>query len=97
MTRNVLFAISALTLPSFAASPATAQVDPVARAMAAQALSVASAQTTMKTTIVGGEQPNTPAVSGASGTIGNSPIQATAAPPTTPAISRSNTARTARG
>ncbi len=29
----------------------------------------------MKTTIVGGEQPNTPAVSAALGTIGNSPIQ----------------------
>jgi hypothetical protein len=75
MTRIVLLAISALTLASPAASPAAAQVDPVARAMAAQALSVASAPTTMKTTIVGGEQPNTPAVSGASGTIGNSPIQ----------------------
>ncbi len=75
MTRIVLFAILALTLASPAASPAAAQVDPVARAMAAQALSVATAPTTMKTTIVGGEQPNTPAVSGASGTIGNSPIQ----------------------
>ncbi|WP_164913512.1 hypothetical protein [Sphingomonas sp. UV9] len=75
MTRIVLFATSALTLASPAASPAAAQVDPVAREMAAQALSVATAPTTMKTTIVGGEQPNTPAVSGASGTIGNSPIQ----------------------
>lgn len=71
MTRIVLFAVSTLTL----AGPAAAQVDPVARAMAAKALSVATAPTTMKTTIVGGEQPDTPAVSGASGTIGNSPIQ----------------------
>ena len=42
MTRIVLFAILALTLASPAASPAAAQVDPVARAMAAQALSVAT-------------------------------------------------------
>lgn len=75
MTRIVLLAISALALTSFAASPAAAQVDLVARAMAAQALSVATAPTAMKTTIVGGEHPDTPAVSGSSGTIGNAPIQ----------------------
>ncbi len=71
MTRTVLLAIAPLML----ASPAAAQVDPVARAMAEQALSVATAPTTMKTTIIGGEQPDTPAVSGSSGTIGNARIQ----------------------
>jgi hypothetical protein len=71
MPRIVILATATLIL----ASPVTAQVDPVARAIAQQALSIATAPTTMKTTIVGGEQPNTPAVANSSGTIGNSPIQ----------------------
>jgi hypothetical protein len=71
MPRIVILATATLIL----ASPATAQVDPVARAIAQQALSIATAPTTMKTTIVGGEQPNTPAVANSSGTVGNSPIR----------------------
>lgn len=64
-------------------SPASAQVvppatadDPVARAMAQQALTAATSPVISKTTVVGGGQPNMPAATGASGTIGNSPIQA---------------------
>ena len=68
MTRIVPFALSTLTL----ASPAAAQIDPVAREMARQALVTA---TTMKIPIVASDQPDTPAVADSSGTIGNSPVQ----------------------
>lgn len=77
MLRIVLLAPATLIL----ASPSTAQVDPVARTMAEQALSIATAPTTMKTTIVGGDRPDTPAVGGSSGTIGNSPIQVNGSTP----------------
>lgn len=85
MTMPIVAPPSAVSLPFAAglaflllagpAAAATGQVDPVARALAEQALSVASASSISKTTVVGGEQPNTPAATDASGTIGNSPIQ----------------------
>lgn len=58
-----------------APNAALAQVDPVARAMASKALALAEAQTIAKTTIVGGNLPDTPAVTDAAGTIGTLPIQ----------------------
>ncbi|TCQ02329.1 hypothetical protein [Sphingomonas sp. PP-CC-3A-396] len=90
MTKIAPFAISALML----ASPAAAQIDPVARVMVRQALSVATAPTT--TSIVGGEQPNTPAVARSLGMIGNSPTQVNGSAANDTGFSRSNTARTAR-
>lgn len=77
MTRTVAFALSALTL----ASPATAQVDPVARDLARQALTAATAPTAMKIPIVGSERPGTPAVANSSGTIGDAPIQVNGSAP----------------
>lgn len=51
------------------------QIDPVARAMAAEALAQADSLSINKTTIVGTDIAGTPPVANAAGTIGNSPIQ----------------------
>lgn len=55
-------------------SPGTPVVDPVARAMAQQALTLASAPVISKTTVVGGP-PGTPVITDATQTLGAAPIQ----------------------
>lgn len=74
------FVVVALVMA--AASPAAAQlVDPVARALARQALTDATATAITKTTIVGAESSTTPAANDPSGTIPSSPIQVNGSTP----------------
>lgn len=54
--------------------PVTVAVDPVARAMAQEALTLASAPVISKTTVVGGP-PGTPVISNSTLTLGEAPIQ----------------------
>lgn len=83
-TASVLVYLLATAATPYAASaqtPPVPAVDPVARAMAQEALAAATAPVVVKTTVVGGQSLRTPPVTDGVGTIGNSPIQVNGSEP----------------